>query len=139
MGSPVEKQIAVCLTPMHVSLFDFILPPERIALRPATPRESAKLLQVGATGELTDHTLYDLPGLLAPGDALVVNDTRVIPARLRGTRQRGGSVARMHVTLHKRESASSWRAFVRPAKKLAFGERVRFGVAGGGCLPAGRA
>ena len=117
---------------MRVDLFDFDLPPERIALRPARPRHAARLLCVGAGGKLEDRTIGDLPFLLAPGDALVVNDTRVIPARLQGRRRRGGAVARIEATLHKREGASRWRAFVRPAKKLAPGERIEFGTAGEG-------
>ena len=112
---------------MRTSLFDFALPPERIALRPANPRDSARMLHVGAT--LEDRLVRDLPALLAPGDALVVNDTRVIPARLTGVRQRGEARARIEATLHRREGADSWRAFVRPAKKLDLGERIRFGRA----------
>ena len=114
---------------MRVDLFDFILPQERIALRPAMPRSAARLLHVGADGALADHILAGLPALLRPGDALVVNDTRVIPARLTGRRQRGAAAAHIDVTLHKREDAASWRAFARPAKKLAVGERVEFGPA----------
>ena len=113
---------------MRVDLFDFELPPERIALRPAEPREAARLLCIGAYGALSDRSLRDLPALLLPGDALVVNDTRVIPARLTGLRRRGAAAARIEALLHKREDAASWRAFVRPAKKLAVGERVEFGV-----------
>ena len=114
---------------MRVDLFDFTLPPDRIALRPAQPREAGRLLCVAADGALSDRTLRDLPGLLLPGDALVVNDTRVIAARLTGVRRRGAAAARIDVTLHKRESPASWRAFVRPAKKLALGEVVEFGAA----------
>ena len=113
---------------MRVDLFDFELPPERIALRPAEPREAARLLDVGPGGSLADRTVADLPNLLRPGDALVVNDTRVIPARLSGQRRRGGVEARIDATLHKREGADLWRAFVRPAKKLAVGEAVAFGT-----------
>ncbi len=112
---------------MRVDLFDFDLPPERIALRPASPRESARLLVVGEPPE--DRVVGDLPGLFRPGDCLVVNDTRVIPARLSGSRRRGGTAARVDATLHKREGAELWRAFVRPAKKLAVGEVVHFGTA----------
>ena len=114
---------------MRVDLFDFELPEERIALRPASPRDSARMLVVRAEDEpvLSDSIIRCLPEFLNPGDALVVNDTRVIPARLNGIRVRGESAARMEVMLHKRESGSSWRAFVRPAKKINVGERIRFG------------
>ena len=84
--------------------FDFELPPENIATEPARPRESAKLLEVGET--LVDHTVADLPSLLTPGDVVVINDTRVIPARLRGTR-RG---AKVQVTLHKAEADGKYTA-----------------------------
>jgi S-adenosylmethionine:tRNA ribosyltransferase-isomerase len=100
--------------------FDFDLPPECIATGPARPRDSARMLEVGKG--LTDRIVADLPGLLAPGDVLVINDTRVIPARLRGTR-RG---AKIEVTLHKREPGGSWRAFARPARKLASGDVIDF-------------
>jgi len=104
---------------------------ERIALRPAEPRDSARLLVVRPHGApaLEDRHVRDLPDILRPGDALVVNDTRVIPARLTGVRVRGEAVARIEATLHKREGDDRWRAFVRPAKKLKVGERVRFGDA----------
>ncbi len=110
---------------MRVDLFDFDLPPERIALRPAEPREAARLLVIGA--DRPDHTVADLPNLLQPGDCLVVNDTRVIPARLSGRRRRGDTEARVEATLHKRESADLWRAFLKPAKRVAVGETIAFG------------
>jgi S-adenosylmethionine:tRNA ribosyltransferase-isomerase len=100
--------------------FDFDLPQENIATEPARPREAARLLEVGA--QLTDRTVADLPGLLAPGDIVVINNTRVIPARLRGTR-RG---AKIEVTLHKAEPDGAWRAFARPARKLAAGDVIDF-------------
>jgi S-adenosylmethionine:tRNA ribosyltransferase-isomerase len=114
---------------MRVDLFDFELPEDRIALRPAEPREAARLLVVrpGADPALEDRTVADLPGLLRPGDALVINDTKVIPARLRGIRVRGEAAARVEVMLHKREGADRWLAFARPAKKLGVGDRIRFG------------
>jgi S-adenosylmethionine:tRNA ribosyltransferase-isomerase len=114
---------------MRVDLFDFDLPPERIALRPIEPREAARLLVVDPNAEpaLADRRIGDLPALFAPGDVLVVNDTRVIPARLAGSRARGGARARIEAMLHKREGADLWRAFLRPAKKLALGETIRFG------------
>jgi S-adenosylmethionine:tRNA ribosyltransferase-isomerase len=114
---------------MNVDLFDFDLPEDRIALRPAQPRDSAKLLVVDprALPMLRDRVVRDLPGLLAPGDLLVVNDTRVIPARLSGVRRRGETVAHIEATLHLREAPDRWRAFVRPAKRLAVGDRIAFG------------
>ncbi len=113
---------------MRVDIFDFELPEERIALRPAVPRDSARMLIVGPDAPpFEDRIVHELPEVLRPGDVLVVNDTRVIPARLSGIRVRGENVARIDVTLHKREAADRWRAFVRPAKRLALGERVRFG------------
>jgi S-adenosylmethionine:tRNA ribosyltransferase-isomerase len=117
---------------MRVDLFDFELPPERIALRPAEPRDSARMLVIDPDGRNRDRPLLDmgvrdLPDLLAAGDVLVVNDTKVIPARLRGVRNRDGNVARIEVTLHKRETASSWLAFAKPAKRLKQGDVLRFG------------
>jgi len=101
--------------------FDFELPPETIAQRPVSPRDAARLLLVGEEG-LEDKGVLDLPDLLEPGDLLVTNDTRVIPARLLGKR-RG---AKVEVTLHKMEGPNLWRAFARPAKKLKEGDRVDF-------------
>lgn len=112
---------------MRVDLFDFDLPEDRIALRPADPRESARLLSIPRAGGFGDLHVRDAPTLLRPGDALVVNDARVIPARLTGVRVRGEAAARIEVTLHKREGEDRWRAFARPAKKLNVGERIRFG------------
>jgi S-adenosylmethionine:tRNA ribosyltransferase-isomerase len=112
---------------MRVDLFDFDLPPERIALTPANPRDGARLLVVAAGGALDDAHVFDLPRFIRPGDALVVNDTRVINARLDGVRVRGEAVAAIEATLIKRLDASRWQALVRPAKKLKVGERVRFG------------
>ena len=114
---------------MRVDDFDFVLPDSSIALHPARPRDAARLLDVepGVEQPFADHTVRDLPSLLRSGDALVVNDTRVIPARLIGRRHRGDVSARIEVTLHLRESADTWRAFLRPAKKLAEGETLVFG------------
>jgi S-adenosylmethionine:tRNA ribosyltransferase-isomerase len=112
---------------MRVDLFDFQLPPERIALAPASPREAARMLVLSGDGAAHDHRIGDLPDFIHPGDAIVVNDTRVIAARLNGIRVRGDSVAHIEATLIKRVDASRWRAFVRPAKKLNLGERIRFG------------
>ena len=119
---------------MRVDLFDFELPEDRIALRPMVPREAAKLLVVAPGSGLSDHHIGDLPDFLRPGDALVVNDTRVLPARLYGTRRRGDAIAGIEALLHKREGAHLWRAFVRPAKKLKIGERVQFGETGNACF-----
>jgi len=105
---------------MKVSDFDFDLPPALIADRPAVPRDSARLLEV-ADG-LRDHIVRELPVLLRPGDLLVFNDTRVIPARLFGRR----GAAAVEVTLHKRMAAERWRAFARPARKLKPGDAIAF-------------
>lgn len=118
---------------MRVDLFDFDLPPDRIALRPAAPRDSARLLEV-TPGRLADRQVSDLPLLLRPGDVLVFNDTRVIPAQLEGTR----GAARIGATLHKREGVREWRAFIRNAKRLRDGDRIDFG-AGVTALAADRA
>ncbi len=114
---------------MRTDLFDFELPPERIALRPVTPRDSARLLVVrpGATPELEDRGVADLPDLLRPGDQLVINETKVIPARLHGRRIGRGPETAIEATLHQRVDGSRWRAFVKPAKRLAEGDVVRFG------------
>lgn len=108
---------------MQVDLFDFALPPERIALRPASPRDAARMLVVEG-GEVRDAIVRDLPGCLRPGDCLVFNDTRVIPAQLEGTR----GDARIGATLHKREGPRRWRAFVRNAKRLREGDAIDFGA-----------
>ncbi len=112
---------------MRVDLFDFDLPPERIALKPASPRDAARMLVVASDGGLEDAHVFDLPRLLRRGDALVVNDTRVIAARLEGIRVRGAAVAAIEATLIKRLDPSRWQALVKPAKKLKVGERIRFG------------
>ena len=111
---------------MDVSDFDFVLPEERIALRPAEPRESARLLCVGES--LTDHTVGDLPDVLQPGDLLVLNDTKVIPAALSAIRPArpvgGGGDVTLTINLHKRVGPDVWRAFIRPAKRLRIGDDV---------------
>lgn len=114
---------------MDVDLFDFDLPEERIALRPVSPRDAARMLVVrpGELEPFEDAHVRDLVSLLQPGDALVLNDTRVIPSRLHGRRWRGEASARIEIMLHKREAADRWRAFARPAKKLALGETITFG------------
>jgi len=112
---------------MQLAEFDFDLPEDRIALRPAVPRDRARLLEVAADGMLADRIVADLPGRLRAGDAVVFNDTRVIAARLLGRRERDGNVARIEATLHKRLAPSRWAAFVRPAKRLEVGDRIAFG------------
>ncbi|WP_412546280.1 tRNA preQ1(34) S-adenosylmethionine ribosyltransferase-isomerase QueA [Maricaulis sp. MIT060901] len=116
---------------MKVTDFDFELPEERIALRPARPRDAARLLHVAAGGALADKGVRDLPDLLQPGDLMVINDTRVIPAALEGIRPArahgGGGDVTLEVNLHKREAADAWRAFIRPAKRIREGDTVRFG------------
>ncbi|AWK85570.1 tRNA preQ1(34) S-adenosylmethionine ribosyltransferase-isomerase QueA [Azospirillum thermophilum] len=104
---------------MKTADFDFDLPPDRIAEHPVKPRDAARLLEVGE--ELRDHVVRDLPRLLQPGDLMVVNDTRVIPARLSGLR---GEV-RVEITLHKREGEREWLTFARPGKRLKPGDLIR--------------
>ena len=114
---------------MNVDLFDFDLPEDRIALRPVEPRDSARLLTVrpGEEQPLGDRDIGELPELLRAGDCLVFNNTRVLPAQLHGERTgRGGAVARIGITLHKRLGPAEWRAFARPAKRLAAGDNVTF-------------
>ena len=114
---------------MRVDLFDFELPEELIALRPARPRDSARLLQVPANGAFEDRGVADAPGLFRAGDVLVFNDTRVIPARLHGLRRREeGGVAEVEATLHKRLSGSTWAAFAKPGKRLKEGDVITFGA-----------
>jgi S-adenosylmethionine:tRNA ribosyltransferase-isomerase len=107
---------------VRVSDFDFDLPAERIALRPARPRDSARLLLV-EDRSISDHQVLDLPHLLRPGDVLVFNDTKVIPAQLEG--RRGG--ASIGATLHKREGPREWQAFLRNAKRARIGDTIEFG------------
>ena len=115
---------------MDVSLFDFDLPRDLIAERPVSPRDSARLLRIGGS-TLVDCSVGDLPGFLRPGDVLISNDTRVIPARLLGTRAAAGpddprGDATVELTLHERTGLDCWKAFARPAKKLRAGDRLRF-------------
>jgi S-adenosylmethionine:tRNA ribosyltransferase-isomerase len=121
---------------MRTDLFDFELPAERIALRPAVPRDCARLLVVrpGISLRLSDHVMRDLPQLLRPGDALVVNDSKVIPARLSGRRIGRGVEPAIEATLHQRLDGSRWRAFVKPGKRLAVGDNIRFGSEGEVCF-----
>jgi S-adenosylmethionine:tRNA ribosyltransferase-isomerase len=124
---------------MRTDLFDFALPEELIALTPARPRDSARLLAVRPGEALEERRVRDLPDLLAPGDALVVNDTRVIPAAMAATRDRGGSRAKVALTLIRRLDTSHWRALARPAKRLAAGDRLFVGRPDGPCLAGGLA
>jgi S-adenosylmethionine:tRNA ribosyltransferase-isomerase len=126
---------------MRTDLFDFALPEDRIALRPASPRDSARLLVVrpGEPIALEDRVIRDLPALLQPGDTLVVNDTKVFPANLHGRRlaRSGSGIDRepaIAATLTKRLDGSRWSALVRPAKRLAVGDVVRFGAEGRVCF-----
>lgn len=112
---------------MKVSDFDFDLPAERIALHPVEPRDAARLLVVRPDQPLLDGHVTDLLTILQPGDVLVVNDTRVLPAELSGTRTRGDLVAKVAFNLHKRVDAHTWRAFARPAKKLHVLDRLELG------------
>jgi S-adenosylmethionine:tRNA ribosyltransferase-isomerase len=114
---------------MRVDAFDFELPDERIALHPADPRDSARLLQVGADGGLSDHIVRDLPGLLRAGDLLVLNQTRVIPAQLAGKRTREGAEGLpVSVTLVEAQDDDQlhWKAMARPGKRLKPGDRLDF-------------
>jgi S-adenosylmethionine:tRNA ribosyltransferase-isomerase len=119
---------------MRTDLFDFDLPPERIALRPARPRDAARLLVVRPGAPFENRIVRDLPELLEPGDQLVVNDTRVIPASLHGRRIGRGPETPIEANLIKRLDGSRWQAFVKPAKRLAVGDTVRFGDEGKVCF-----
>jgi S-adenosylmethionine:tRNA ribosyltransferase-isomerase len=129
---------------MKTADFDFDLPEDRIALRPAEPRDSARLLVV-KDGTLEDRVIRDLPGFLRPGDALVFNDTRVIPARLSGVRERPdpelpGEVLTVEVeaTLHHRDAPDVWSAFMKPGKRIKAGDRIRFGAHGNAACMLGQ-
>ena len=121
---------------MKTDLFDFELPQDAIALRPADPRDSAKLLVVhpDTAPEFEDRAMRDLPHVLRKGDLLIVNDTKVIPARLFGARERNGVSVEIEATLIKRLGPERWRALVRPAKRLEAGDRIRFGHESRVCL-----
>jgi S-adenosylmethionine:tRNA ribosyltransferase-isomerase len=122
---------------MKTDLFDFDLPADRIALRPAVPRDAARLLVVkpGGPPELYDRSIGDLRDLLRAGDCLVVNDSKVIAGRLNGRRiGRGSAEPAIEATLHKRLDGSHWRAFVKPAKKVEVGDTLRFGTEGKACF-----
>ncbi|MFZ4163837.1 tRNA preQ1(34) S-adenosylmethionine ribosyltransferase-isomerase QueA [Brevundimonas sp. NPDC058933] len=132
---------------MLTSDFDFDLPDDCIALRPAEPRDSARLLVV-KDGALDDRIIRDLPDFLQPGDALVFNDTRVIPARLSGVRQRPNPVVggqegeiltvEVEATLHHRDAPDVWSAFMKPGKRIKPGDRIRFGRTNDAACELGR-
>src|SRR5712675_354284 len=119
---------------MRTDLFDFELPAGSIALRPASPRDSAAMLIVQPDGVLLDCVVADLPHWLEPGDQLVVNDTKVIAAKLSGRRIGRDTEPKIEATLIKRLDGSRWQALVKPAKKLSQGDLVRFGNEGKVCL-----
>lgn len=129
---------------MRTDLFDFVLPESAIALYPAVPRDTARMLVVRAVqgsctrddADLADKGVRDLPSLLQPGDALVFNDTRVIPAALSGVRLRDGREANVSFNLTKRVDGNRWKAFARPAKRLEVGDRVRLGDSNDACMAA---
>jgi S-adenosylmethionine:tRNA ribosyltransferase-isomerase len=132
---------------MKTADFDFDLPDDHIALRPAEPRDSARLLVVRSQG-LEDRIIRDLPDFLRPGDALVFNDTRVIPARLSGVRQRPNPVTggpedetltvAVEATLHHRDAPDVWSAFMKPGKRIKAGDRIRFGHVSDSACELGR-
>jgi S-adenosylmethionine:tRNA ribosyltransferase-isomerase len=126
---------------MRTEEFDFDLPPDRIALRPASPRDAARLLVVrpaagggGGAVECEDRVMHDLPDLLRPGDQLVVNDTKVIPAQLCGRRLGSPVEPRIEATLIRRLDGAHWQALAKPARKLKVGDVVRFGDEGRTCF-----
>jgi len=122
---------------MRVDDFDFDLPPESIALRPAKPRDAARLLLLDPQSEqlLSDHIVSDLPALLRHGDILVCNDTKVIPARLRGRRTgRGTTTPVIEVTLHQKLSPAIWKAFAKPGRKLNIGDNILFSTPSDVCM-----
>ena len=127
---------------MKTADFDFHLPDDHIALRPAEPRDSARLLVV-RDGGLEDRIIRELPDFLRPGDALVFNDTRVIPARLSGVRERVGAegetlTVAVEATLHHRDAPDVWSAFMKPGKRIKAGDRIRFGAETDGACLLGR-
>jgi S-adenosylmethionine:tRNA ribosyltransferase-isomerase len=113
---------------MDVSLFDFDLPEAQIALRPAVPRDAARLMVVEADGRIAHRSMRDLPDYLRAGDALLVNDTKVIPARLYGQRLRDAGPAKIEILLHRRLSDDRYAVLARPARKLAAGDELLFGT-----------
>jgi S-adenosylmethionine:tRNA ribosyltransferase-isomerase len=122
---------------MRVDLFDFDLPEDNIALRPASPRDSARFLVVKPDADpvLANHRVSELADFLEPGDALVFNDTKVIPAQLEGVRRREGAGGQqVSATLHMRTAADVWKAFAKPGKRIKIGDRIEFGHSGETCM-----
>ena len=119
---------------MRVDEFDFTLPDENIALRPAEPRDSARMLVLDGADGQTDSRVSDLPEFLRTGDVLVFNNTKVIPAQLEGIRHRGENASKISLTLHMRQGPDRWLAFARPAKRIAAGDWLEFGDGGNVCL-----
>ncbi|MCI4665563.1 MAG: tRNA preQ1(34) S-adenosylmethionine ribosyltransferase-isomerase QueA [Neomegalonema sp.] len=122
---------------MSLSAFDFELPESLIALRPAAPRRTAKLL-VSTPDGLTDSSVAELASFLRPGDRLVFNDTKVIPARLRGLRRRSESAVAVEATLIERLASDCWRALAKPGRRLKIGDQLEFTAETGGvtCVAA---
>src|ERR1700678_1534613 len=131
---PLLRMRGAAGVPMRTDLFDFELPASCIALRPAQPRDSAAMLIVQPDAVLRDAVVADLPHWLEPGDQLVVNDTKVISAQLKGRRIGRDTEPKIEATLIKRLDGSRWQALVRPAKKLSRGDTIRFGNEGRVCL-----
>jgi S-adenosylmethionine:tRNA ribosyltransferase-isomerase len=123
---------------MQVDLFDFDLPEELIALRPAVPRDSARLLHVGATGQTDHHVVSDLPDFMRAGDVLVVNTTKVIPARLIGRRMRvaGETGAKVELTLTERKGPTAWACMLKPARRVKVGDTIIFDDGVDACVTA---
>jgi epoxyqueuosine reductase len=119
-----EWENAEVAPPTRIDAYGFDLPRERIAKRPCAPRDASRLLNIGE--RFQDRTFRDLPSLLEPGDLLVFNDTRVIPARLFGTRDGRRGTAKIEVTLHKEAAPGLWDSFARPAKRLRPGDVIDF-------------
>src|SRR5436305_4299703 len=133
-GLPGQARQWRAFCPMRTDLFDFELPAGSIALRPASPRDSARMLVVRPGAALQDRFVADLPQMLQPGDQLVVNDTKVIAAQLTGRRIGRDTEPKIEATLIKRLDGSRWQALVKPARKLEAGDVVRFGNEGKVCL-----
>lgn len=129
-----RASIFLILVFMRTDLFDFDLPPDNIALRPASPRDAARMLVVRPGAAFEDQRVSDLPLFLKPGDQIVVNDTKVIAAQLSGRRLGGASEPKIDATLIKRLDGLRWQALVKPARKLGVGDTIRFGNEGRVCL-----